>query len=1105
MERSIHPGDILEAPFLPEGVRVLAARRVGERLQLEVVGLRSGRFFERLLSPEDLGKVRVLPRGGRDFQGDGLRCFLGLEAQRLRLAHLFDPFLALHTSQVDPLPHQIEAVYHRILKQPRPRFLLADDPGAGKTIMAGLVFKELKYRGLVRRTLLVVPGHLRDQWLQEMREWFGEAFFVVDRGVLNASRGRDVWNLEAQVMVSMDFAKQEEVMASLAGSRWDLVIVDEAHKMAAYRYGDKTTKTERYRLGELLSRIGHFLLFLTATPHRGDPNNFHLLLDLLQPGLFANPEILQEAIARGDSPFFLRRLKEDLRDFEGRPLFPPRRVYTRTYRLRDEEKRLYNEVTEYVERHYNRALTVDKRNVAFALLILQRRLASSVRAVRCSLERRKARLEALLREGRFRVEGAPLDEEALEDAPEAERLGQEERLLASLTAAETRGELEEEIRTLERLIRLALQAEREGVETKLQELRQVLEEEAIRRTGEKLLIFTESRDTLDYLVERLRGWGYRVVALHGGQSLEERILAEREFREEAQIMVSTEAGGEGINLQFCAIMVNYDIPWNPNRLEQRMGRIHRYGQQKEVHIYNLVAADTREGKVLEALFRKLERMAQAMGSDRVFDVIGEVTRKSLRDLIVDAIARRRSLEEILGEIEAVPDEEAIRLAKEAALEALATRHIDMQGILGERQRARENRLVPEYLEAFFQKAAAFLGLPLERRKDGLWRIPRVPIGLRRGEVEPAYDRVTFHKELARKHGARLLAPGHPLLERVLERLEEETAEDLRRGAAFGDPSGRLDGWIWFLKGEVRDGHDQVAGQRLFAVYQSVGGEMREVSSAILWDLKPLPPTGSLEAPPDEEEVRAFVAEALLEGYRQEIQARRQREAEVKRTYGLRSLDYLLLESQARLVEYETRRLEGSLPEVEVRNEERRMEEIKQRKKALLEEIERETHLLPSPPSLITVVRVLPLGEEAPMVPDAEVEAIGMRVAMAYERSRGWVPEDVSSQNLGYDIRSTGPQGAVRYIEVKARAETGSIALTPNEWLTAQRLGPDYWLYVVEYAAKTPVLHLVQDPASRLQPEEEVEVVRWIVRDWKGAAQAVPLGAWEGHQGGEDQA
>ncbi|MGQ9458983.1 MAG: DEAD/DEAH box helicase, partial [Anaerolineae bacterium] len=765
------PDTILQGDFWPEPVRVVRCKLLGGRIDLEVVGEQTQQFYRSLLLPEDLAALRKVAPEAMDFSGRAEAFFLAVEAHRIRFAYQFDPLYAVNVSQVDPLPHQMEAVYHHILRNPRIRFLLADDPGAGKTIMAGLLLKELKYRGLVQRSLIVVPGHLRDQWLRELRDRFGEHFTVVDRGVMNATWGRNIWQEEPQVITSMDFAKQEDVLAALSNVRWDLVIVDEAHKMAAYRYGRKTDRTERYRLGEALSGSSQFLLFLTATPHRGDPENFRLFLDLLEPGLFVTTELLAESVQNRDNPLFLRRLKEDLKRFDGTPIFPPRHVHTPKYRLNDDEVRLYNAVTDYVEESYNKALQKEKRNVAFALLILQRRLASSVRAVRRSLERRKRRLEELLKLGQWLAEGREVDEEALEDSPELERLRQEEELVERLTAAETREELQQEIELLGDLIHLARGVERTGTETKLEELRKVLESEPVRQRGEKLLIFTEARDTLDYLAERLREWGYSVVTLHGGMNLDERIQAEHDFRDKAQIMVSTEAGGEGINLQFCSLMVNYDIPWNPNRLEQRMGRIHRYGQRNEVHIYNLVAYNTREGKVMRALFEKLERIREVYGNDRVFDVIGDILPGvSLKDLIVDAIANRRTLDDIVAELERVPDEEALRRLKEAALTGLATRHVDLQSVLGDERAARENRLVPEYVERFFQRACQFLDVPLERRQDGLWRIPRVPYDVRNvspefkrrfGPVFPEYLRFTFDKKIAQREGAEFLAPGHP--------------------------------------------------------------------------------------------------------------------------------------------------------------------------------------------------------------------------------------------------------------------------------------------------------------------------------------------------------
>ncbi|MCJ7761496.1 DEAD/DEAH box helicase, partial [Candidatus Bathyarchaeota archaeon] len=477
------PESILEGPFWPERIKVISSKQIGTGFEVQGIGLKSERFYSRILRPDDLAKIKRVELKQKDFSGDADAFFLSMEGKRIRFAFQFDPLYAVNVSQIDPLPHQIDAVYHYILRHPKIRFLLADDPGAGKTIMAGLILKELKQRGLVEKVLIVIPGHLRDQWVRELKEKFGETFRFIDRAIMDASWGRNIWNEENQAITSMDFAKQEDVMISLAEAKWDLVIVDEAHKMAAYEYGGQMKRTERYKLGELLSRNSNFLLLLTATPHRGDPNNFRLFLDLLEPGFFATNEMLAESIKHKDNPLFLRRLKEDLKNFDGTPLFPPRKVITCKYRLSDDEKRLYNAVTEYVEKYHNRAMQKEKRNVAFALLILQRRLASSLRAIRRSLERRRDRLKELHEQGKLISEVGYIDEEALEDSTELERWRKEDELLEKLTSAETLDELLVEIEKLDELIKLAKEAEKKEVETKLTELKKVMEQEGSLKKG----------------------------------------------------------------------------------------------------------------------------------------------------------------------------------------------------------------------------------------------------------------------------------------------------------------------------------------------------------------------------------------------------------------------------------------------------------------------------------------------------------------------------------------------------------------------------------------------------------------------------------------------
>lgn len=1096
-------GAVLEAPFWTEPIELERSEMIGSCVRLLGFQVRSRKFVEYVLTPEQWAQVHI-KTAGLSFTGDPARVFLALETRRYRLAATYDPLLAVSVSRVDPLPHQVEAVYGYVLRLPRIRFLIADDPGAGKTIMAGLIIKELKLRGLARRILIVVPGHLRDQWRRELKEKFEETFVVVERATIEAFYGENVWLREDQIITSLDFAKQEQILASLAATNWDLVIVDEAHKMSAYRYGDKVEKTGRYRLGEVLSRNAAHMLFLTATPHRGDPENFRLLLDLLEPGFFATPEMVQQSLRDRDNPLFIRRTKEDLRDFEGRPLFVPRHVDTRAFELgvvSPAEKELYNALSQYVQEQYNLALRRNKRrNVAFALVILQRRMASSVYALLRSLERRKKRLEELLDRidalsnniGTVRV--LPGSEEE-EDMVEAERWRVEEEWEA-LSVSANRSELEKEIATLKDLIEKARAIVEQGQEYKLRELRDALHDLRERFPEEKVIIFTESRDTLEHLARNVRSWGYSVTTIDGGMSLEERVAAEKEFKSSTQILVATEAAGEGINLQFCHLMINYDLPWNPNRLEQRMGRIHRYGQQKEVFIYNLVAVDTREGRVLDKLLKKLEEIRTALG-DKVFDVIGDIfPNKKLSQLITEAAAGARKVEDILDELDIRVDEEYLQRLREQLGESLVTRFIDFTRIRELAERAREYRLVPEYTQEFFRRALEAAGGQMHRRRDGFWSVDRVPYAIREvatrqkhswrfGNLGREYPKITFDKEMAfRNPDAEFVSFGHPLFEAVLSWVEEACTRELVQGATFIDPSGRYDGVLFVYEGEVRDGTGAVVGKRLFGVFTD-GRHVESVPLTILWELAQA--DNPAEPVPDLEVWRQQVLPEVvtrLSAYREEVAAERRRQAEIKKKYGVRSLEHFIMRLDGDLIELYARRERGEDVDLVIRNK----EEQKQRYERALEELKtrlaREQELTMGMPVPVAVLRIVsavqPESDEDMMASNPELERIGMEVAIRYELEQGREPEDVSREGLGYDISSREPDGRLRYIEVKARAGVGAVALTANEWFKAQRFRDRYFLYVVYHAATRPELHIIQDPAACLQPDEHVEVVRYVV-------------------------
>jgi len=1094
-------GDVVTSSRWDEPVEINLVEERGGYIRIIGSTVRTRQHIDDLIPSGELETISLVKLES-DFSAKPEDVFLSLETKRYRYASLYDPLLAMNTSKIDPLPHQIEAVYGYILRLPRIRFLIADDPGAGKTIMAGLIIKELKLRKLVERVLIVVPGHLKDQWRREMKDRFDEKFTVVYRGLLEAFYGENVWQRENQIITSMDYAKREEVLPSLSSTHFDLIIVDESHKMTAYKYGESITRTIRYKLGEVLSRISEHLLFLTATPHKGDPENFRLFLDLLEPGFFATNEMLAESIQGKDNPLFIRRVKEDLNDFEGKPLFLPRYVKTVAFEMGVEspkEKVLYNELSKYVHDVYNKALSKDKkRNITFALVILQRRFSSSTYALLKSLERRKAKLSALMSEAikEKKIDERTFDFEVIEDLSEEERWKQEE-LWETLSVAENREELEKEIRLLGQLIEKAEEIINAGNEIKLRQLKTTLTNLNERFSDEKILIFTESKDTLDYLELRMKKWGYSVNTIHGGMKMEDRVKAESIFKNETQVMVATEAAGEGINLQFCRLMINYDIPWNPNRLEQRMGRIHRYGQRKEVYVFNLVISDTREGMVLQKLFAKLEEIKKALGSDKVFDVLSEVLYgTNLAQLLLDAAANARSIEEILKEIDITVDEEYITKVKDNLGESLATHFIDYTRIKEMADRAREYRLIPEYTEAYFLKAFDKVGGKYKQRKDGFYSIESVPYDLRKISEEESfkksydsilrsYPKITFDKEQAFENpDTEFICFGHPLFESMMAWVERKLASSLQSGAVFKDPDGELDGTVIFFDGEVKDGKNTMAGKRLFSYY--VSKDMKELTflnPAFIWDLK----EGDNETvdPVNIDAVKSKAMEALIpkiEDYRNELSKERERQARIKEKYGIKSLDYLIIRLDGDLIELIDRKNKGEKVDLVIRNKQDRKKKYEDALQELKHTIEHERMLTMSTPSFIGAIRVIPETDIHPaMKSNKEIERIGMEVSMEYERKQGRIPEDVSAENLGFDIRSTDKDGNKRYIEVKARASVGDISITQNEWFKASRFGSDYYLYVVFNASSNPQLYVVENPAENIEPEKKVELVRFIVK------------------------
>ncbi|MDW8200637.1 MAG: helicase-related protein, partial [Cyanobacteriota bacterium SKYGB_h_bin112] len=1033
----------------------------------------NGQPHTQLLLREDEASLAVMTDGQPwNFGGDGALLRLVSEAQRIRLAHLFDPLLAVHTSLVEPLPHQITAVYNEMLTRQPLRFLLADDPGAGKTIMAGLFIRELLIRGDLQRCLIVCPGSLVVQWQDELFHKFHLPFEILTNDRIEAARTGNAFVEMPLVIARLDkLSRDKDLQAKLGQTDWDLVVVDEAHKLSASFFGGEVQETKRYKLGKLLSTLTRHFLLMTATPHNGKEEDFQLFLALLDGDRFEGR--FRDGVHTCDVSDLMRRLvKEDLLKFDGKPLFPERRAHTVKYVLSDLEAVLYKQVTDYVREEFNRAeaLANDGRKgtVGFALTILQRRLASSPEAIYQSLRRRRERLENRLREEELLKRGlaAEIDfgptidpddwDDDFEDSASDEREYQEEELIDQATAARTIAELQAEIHQLLKLEDLALQVRRSGKDRKWEELSKLLQNgaEMFDAGGHrrKLVIFTEHRDTLNYLVNQittLLGRPEAVVTIHGSMGREERKRAEEAFKQDVtvQVLVATDAAGEGINLQRAHLMVNYDLPWNPNRLEQRFGRIHRIGQTEVCHLWNLVAEETREGDVYLALLKKLEIEQKALGG-QVFDVLGKaIAGKELRELLIEAIryGDRPEVKARLNQVVADRLNQA-RLRELLEERALARDSMDVtkvQQIRQEMERAEARKLQPHFIAAFFLEAFQRLGGTIRQREPKRYEITHVPAVIRDrdrligvGEaILKRYERICFEKELISVPGkplATFVCPGHPLLDVTVDLILERHRDLLRQGAILVDENdpGEAVRVLVYLEHSIqdartgRDGRQRVVSRRMQYVEilepQRHGDiEIRSGGYAPYLDYRPLTPDENIFL-----ETQYPLRPLCLRGADLESQAT---------TYAITNLvpQHLqeVRERKAELIDKTMRAVKDRLPTeinywvqraAELRLQEQagkpnaklnsaraqqRADELAARLQKRLDELEQERKLSALPPVVIGGALVVPIGllqrlqgkREATTDMFAQetkrVERAAMAAVMAVERALGYEPRD----------------------------------------------------------------------------------------------------------------
>jgi SNF2 family DNA or RNA helicase len=1069
-----------------------------------------GTIKERLLNRLDEPNISIATvERPWSFDGDGEAFKLTVEAKRIDLAFLFDPMMAVHTSNVEPLPHQITAVYESMLPRQPLRFVLADDPGAGKTIMAGLYIRELIMRADARRIVIVAPGSLVDQWREEMFEKFGLEFRVFTKDLEAATPSGNPFEDIDHLIVRLDqMARNEELQEKLCAAGWDLVVFDEAHKLAAHFFGNKLEKTGRFKLAEKLGAQTRHLLLMTATPHNGKEEDFQLFLSLLDSDRFYGK--FRDGVHKVDCSDLIRRMvKEEMLRFDGSHLFPPRKAYTANYILSDIESALYEAVTEYVKTEMGKADQLDgkrKGSVGFALTALQRRLASSPEAIFQSLKRRRERLERRLREDQMGIRGQQILAETLAEIPEddddlnaEEQENMEETLVDQATASRSIAELDGEIIILQSLEQQARALVASGKDRKWDELSRILQNEPQMYDAggrmRKIIIFSEHRDTLNYLQEKIAGvLGSHdaIVVIHGGVHRDDRRKAQALFRSDPDIrvLVATDAAGEGINLQNANLMVNYDLPWNPNRLEQRFGRIHRIGQQEVCHLWNLVAKETREGEVYHRLLTKLETINETF-KGRVFDILGEVfEERSLKDLLLDAIRYNDHPErqaERLKNIDAAFDSSHIEeLLKRNALAPESLTPERLFAVKEEMEKAEARRLQPYFVRSFFMKGFESLGGSIYPRESERFEITHVPAELRerdrlitgrnRRDLAPVlrrYERVCFTKAAVRPTDrpglafASMIHPGHPLMLALSDVLLEQHANLLRQGTILVDPAddGDQPSLLFLLTHEVKSGVGQVISKRLQFVRVLPDGSATFAGWAPHLDLEPLvaadrPLLAETLAAPWltaglENRALALAAQTLVPEHFSEIAGRRI--AHVDKTLAAvherltKEINYW----SDRFIKLTDDKAAGKDVRLNLENVRRTLSDLEARLESRKKELQSMRHVTSATPVVLSGALVVPAGllrtlrgDVAPAGalfsadPEARsrIEQLAMNAVRLAEEARGCRVVDVSAQKCGWDITSyppaaDGKQPDARHIEVKGRAKGSStVTVTRNEIL-----------------------------------------------------------------------
>jgi len=1139
----INVGTIVKNLIPSEPVVINKIQELGTMFSIKYTGINSNKSNSKVISVKECNQLIALTSEGEfNFTGDPEKFVLFAEAERIHSAYQFDPLFAINCSVVDPLPHQIEAVYKFLLPQPKIRFLLADDTGAGKTIMTGLLIKEMQMRKMIERVLIITPGGLTKQWQEdEMGVKFNINFNLVNRSIFSADP--NIFQHADKIVTSIDFICREDVLNVARHTNWDMIIFDEAHKLSAYEYGSREYKSKRYEAAYVMAQQCEHILLLTATPHRGRQDTFKKLLQLLDEDIFATDDLASDRVKEfeknGLNKFFIRRLKEDMCDWDGNRLYKERFTKTVSYQLTPEEKKLYDEVTHYLSKRKEEALEAKNVHVTLALAVMQRRLASSIFAIKNTLHRRWVALQSLAddvaKNPNIWKQRQKLDELDIDNIDQYDELEDDERealdnILSDpkkfklFTTAKSQGELQREAAEVKHLYKMAENLYFQNQEEKKYiELKELLRNQDV-INGEKLVIFTEHKDTLSYLQERLSNNGYRVTVIHGGMTVDNRRQAQWDFMTpETQILIATDAAGEGINLQFCRLLINWDIPWNPNRLEQRMGRIHRYGQKQDVLVFNMVAENTREGQVLACLLSKLDVIREAIGDDRVYDVIQDVLKDvGLDDIIASVFNGENTVFNNFINQEDSMLETQFKQKIDEQKKTMSHSEVDYTKARTLKDDSDEKRLQPVYIRMFFEKAFKKLEGKYTEIQHGIYRMDDIPAHLS-AHLKENYNIYAenisktlfcFDKRVFLDYQNRnaifgkvhYINPGNQFFDSLINCVRRLFREEMLKGTILVSPEDSEQYFAFYVKSQITDhrpnkGEDSIADERLSFVYRLDDGIFKVCSPAKFLDLyPPVIFAKKIETPAvvQHSEVTEWVFENITLPLYSDTKTTVETDAAGRKEYLDTAFNRIIMD-----IDVEINELQGKLFLGDNRIQDKllakteRKKELLLKKQKRLEEIALMLQVNPKEPEILGCAFVVPLSQmeyeqSYGMKRDDEVEAIAMKVAMDYETAQGRTPRDISANNEGYDIRSENPLGIKRYIEVKGRSGMDGVMLTENEMNRLAQLGDSAWLYIVANCKNKPALYRIQNPFKLTFERKE-----------KGIQYFLPLNEWKMNIESED--